>query len=150
MSEEQVQAKGIDLVLRPIGEVFNAVVDPAVLSHFFISGASGPLEPGKTVEWQFGDVGAKLDVTVHEVNSPHRIVFEWAASGAPGTVEMTFTEHGPDRTQVDVTESGFALTAAGVRRALQQTAGWTDFLCCLKAYLQHGVNLREGRGDVHA
>jgi hypothetical protein len=32
----------------------------------------------------------------------------------------------------------------GVKRALGQNAGWTYTLCCLKAYLQHGVNLRQG------
>ena len=37
-----------DTVLRPIEEVFLAVVDPALLSGFFISGASGPLEEGRT------------------------------------------------------------------------------------------------------
>jgi hypothetical protein len=28
--------------------------------------------------------------------------------------------------------------------------GWTDFLCSLKAYVLHGINLREGRtADTH-
>ena len=29
----------------------------------------------------------------------------------------------------------------------RQTAGWTYFLCCLKAYLQHGINLRLGLAE---
>ena len=33
---------------------------------------------------------------------------------------------------------------AGVKRAMGQTAGWTYTLCCLKAYLQYGINLRLG------
>ena len=38
----------------------------------------------------------------------------------------------------------------GVARALEQTAGWTDFLCSLKAHVLHGINLREGRvADKH-
>jgi hypothetical protein len=32
----------------------------------------------------------------------------------------------------------------GVKRAMGQTAGWTYFLACLKAYVQHGINLRLG------
>lgn len=36
------------------------------------------------------------------------------------------------------------------RQALEQTAGWTDFLCSLTAYVLHGINLREGRtADTH-
>jgi hypothetical protein len=38
----------------------------------------------------------------------------------------------------------------GVARALEQTAGWTDFLCSLKAHVLHGINLRESRvADKH-
>jgi len=33
---------------------------------------------------------------------------------------------------------------AGVKRAMGQTAGWTYFLSCLKAYVQFGINLRVG------
>jgi hypothetical protein len=29
--------------------------------------------------------------------------------------------------------------------ALQQTQGWTDFICSMKAFLYGGINLRSGR-----
>lgn len=148
-NSNQIQARGIDVVLRPVQEVFNAVIDPKKLAGFFISSASGPLVADRTVQWHFRDVGATLDVKVLEVTAPHRISFEWSASGAPGRVSMSFQDRGPDRTLVEVVEDGFALTEDGVRRALQQTAGWTDFLCCMKAYLQHGMNLRIGREETH-
>jgi hypothetical protein len=35
-------------------------VDPALLSGYFISGGSAPLEEGRTVEWSFADAGGKL------------------------------------------------------------------------------------------
>jgi uncharacterized protein YndB with AHSA1/START domain len=52
-----IEAKGEDVVLKPLEEVFDAVVDPAVLSGYFISSGSGRLEEGATVEWAFADVG---------------------------------------------------------------------------------------------
>lgn len=47
-----------------------------------------------------------------------------------------------DKTRITASEAPFALTEEGVARALGQHQGWTDFCCCLKAYLQHGINLR--------
>jgi hypothetical protein len=53
-------------------------------------------------------------------------------------------------TVVKVTESAWPNDDDGVARALEQTAGWTDLLCSLKAYVLHGINLREGRtADTH-
>ena len=41
---------------RPVGEVFEAVADPKELSSYFTTGgASGRLETGKTVMWDFAD-----------------------------------------------------------------------------------------------
>jgi uncharacterized protein YndB with AHSA1/START domain len=43
-------------ILKPINDVFDAVVDPNKMSNYFISRASGHIKPG-TVEWEFGNVG---------------------------------------------------------------------------------------------
>jgi uncharacterized protein YndB with AHSA1/START domain len=147
---DTVQVQVEDVVLKPVGEVFDAVVDPAALSRYFVSGASGRLEPGATVEWTFADAGACLAVTVKETDRPHRIVFTWSASGAPTEVRMTFDGSGSDRTTVEVTDADFPLTPEGVGRALETAAGWTDFLCCLKADLEFGIRLRQRQpADAH-
>ena len=52
-----------DRILKPVNEVFAAFVDPAKMSQYFISGASGPMEAGTKVEWEFADVGAKVLMT---------------------------------------------------------------------------------------
>jgi hypothetical protein len=46
---------------------------------------------------------------------------------------------------VAITEGGWPKGDEGIQRALGQIRGWTDFICSMKAYLQHGINLREGR-----
>jgi uncharacterized protein YndB with AHSA1/START domain len=131
-------------ILKPVPEVFQAVVDPAKMSNYFISSASGPLEAGKAVVWKFADVGAKVAINVIEVTENQRIVYESTALGQPVRTTIQFTPDGPDATVVTITDSKFALTEEGVKRALGQNAGWTYTLCGLKAFVQFGFNLRTG------
>jgi uncharacterized protein YndB with AHSA1/START domain len=130
-------------ILKPVGEVFDAVVDPKKMSNYFISRASGPMKVAK-VEWEFGDVGAKVSIEVVEFEENRKIVFESSALGPRIRTAIQFEPDGPGATAVTVTESAFPLTEDGVKLALGQNAGWTYTLCCLKAYLQFGINLRAG------
>jgi hypothetical protein len=44
----------------------------------------------------------------------------------------------------------FSLRRSYVQRALEQAKGWTDFINCMRAYLEFGVQLRKGRTkDLH-
>lgn len=131
-------------ILRPVDEVFDAVVDPEKMSKYFISGASGPLKAGASIIWEFADVGAKVSIEVLEVEQNQRIVYESSALGARIRTTFLFSPDGPDATVVRITDSKFPLTEEGVKRALGQNAGWTYTLCGLKAYLQFGINLRTG------
>jgi uncharacterized protein YndB with AHSA1/START domain len=132
-------------ILKPVGEVFAAIVDPAKMSHYFISSGSGPMNAGTTVKWEFADVGGSLSADVKEVEENRKITFDWNASGVNARVTITLSSVGPNTTLVTINESGWPMDPEGVKRALEQTAGWMDFLCCLKAYVQHGINLRLGR-----
>jgi uncharacterized protein YndB with AHSA1/START domain len=119
-------------ILKPVNEVFDAVVDPRKMSNYFISGASGPMKPGK-VEWEFRDVGAKVLIDVQEVEDNRKIVWESSALGPRIRTTIQFAPDGPDATVVTITESKFPLTEEGVYT-----------LCGLKAYVQFGINLRTG------
>jgi len=130
-------------ILKPVDEVFDAVVDPHKMSNYFISRASGPIKAGR-VEWEFGDVGAKVSIDVVEVEDNRKIVWESTALGPRIRTTIKFEPDGPDATVVTITESKFPLTEEGVKRALGQNAGWTYTLCGLKAYVQFGINLRTG------
>ena len=141
---EQLEARVEDRVLKPVDEVFTAIVDPAEMSQYFITGASGPMRAGTTVEWEFGDVGAKVSVDVIEVDENRRIVYESTVTGPRTRVILTLKAVDPRTCMLSITEAGWPMDREGVKRALGQTAGWTYFLCCLKAHVQHGVNLRDG------
>jgi uncharacterized protein YndB with AHSA1/START domain len=134
-----------DRIGKPASEVFAAIVDPTKMSGYFISSGSSPMKAGTTVEWDFADVGAKLSVDVKEIERNRKIVFDWSASGVNAHVTITLNAADSGSTLVTINENGWPMDREGVDRALGQTAGWTDFLCCMKAYLQHGINLRLGR-----
>jgi uncharacterized protein YndB with AHSA1/START domain len=133
-----------DRILAPASDVHDAIVDPARMSGYFISGGDKPMRSGTTVHWDFADVGRALDVDVELADERH-IRFGWSASGVPTSVGIDVLPDGSESTVVKITESEWPMDHDGVARAMEQTAGWTDFLCSLKAYVVHGVNLRAGR-----
>lgn len=134
-----------DRIGKPAAEVFAAIVEPEQMSRYFTSRANGALEAGNKVKWEFSDVGAEFVVDVREIEPNRRIAFDWAASGAKARVDIVLDAVDPHTTAVAIHEAGWPMDDEGVQRALGQTRGWTDFLCCLKAYVQHGINLRAGR-----
>lgn len=133
---------------KPVAEVFDAVVNPAKLSGYFVTtrgGASGPLVEGATVLW-WGDV----EVEVETVEKDNRIVFRWNAQSADGetpyktTVEMRFEQLDDGGTLVSISEGVWRANETGQRMSYCNCEGWTQMLCCMKAFLEHGINLREG------
>jgi uncharacterized protein YndB with AHSA1/START domain len=145
-------------IARPVAEVFEWVANPAKLSCYFTTGgANGRLETGATVTWDFHDFPGAFPVEVVEVQQNRRIVLRWAANeGAPDgdaatkgtgystTVTMTFEPLDDNRTLVTISEEGWHETEAGLQASYGNCHGWTHMLCALKAYLEHGINLREG------
>ncbi len=141
-------------VARPVAEVFEAVVNPSQLSRYFTTGgAKGRLETGTTVEWSFADFPGSFPVEVAEVETDRRIVLRWAADdtapsdGSAGyntTVTMSFDPLDDGRTLVSIVEEGWHRTPTGLKASYGNCQGWSQMLCALKAYLEHGINLREG------
>lgn len=145
-------------IARPVHDVFEAVADPAQLSHYFTTGgAVGRLETGATVMWDFHDFPGPFPVTVVEVVPDARIVLRWDANEGPPEdgeatvpvdyqteVVMTFEGLEDGRTLISVSERGWRETAAGLKGSYGNCMGWTQMICALKAWLEHGINLREG------
>jgi uncharacterized protein YndB with AHSA1/START domain len=147
-------------VSKPVAEVFEAVVDPAQLSRYFTTGgAKGRLETGATVTWDFHDFPGAFPVHVIEVEKDRKIVLQWEANeGAPSdgeaavtastgymtTVTMTFEPLEGNRTLVSIAEEGWRETPTGLKASYGNCQGWSQMLCALKIWLEHGINLREG------
>ncbi len=147
-------------IAKPVGEVFEGVVNPDQLSRYFTTGgAKGRLKPGATVTWDFADFPGAFPVEVVEVEQNKRIVLRWEANeGAPSdgdeavmagagystTVTMEFASLDDGRTLVTISEQGWRETAGGLQACLGNCQGWTGMLCAMKAWLEHGINLRQG------
>ncbi|NDK33210.1 SRPBCC domain-containing protein [Nesterenkonia haasae] len=132
-------------------EVYEAVANPEQLSRYFTTGgARGRLEPGEQVKWDFADFPGDFPVTVIDAEPPHRIVIEWsneATISTSGITKVVFEFEpidGDSRTLVTITETSWRPTAEGAEAAFGNCEGWTLMLAGLKAWLEHGINLREG------
>jgi uncharacterized protein YndB with AHSA1/START domain len=75
------------------------------------------------------------------------ISYFWAIDNEELLVEILLTPVAGDVTIVTVTEKSRKNDEAGLRWLKQNTEGWANFLACLKAWLEYGVNLRKGAFD---
>ena len=133
-------------VRRPIGRVFKAVQDPKELSAYFTTGgASEPLATGKTVYWDFADFPGKFPVQAKRVVKNKSILISWAsATGGRNDALFTFKKINPRATEVRVRESGWPDTPKGRKAAYGNCMGWSQMIAALKAWCEHGINLRAG------
>jgi uncharacterized protein YndB with AHSA1/START domain len=145
---------------RPVEEVFEAVADPKQLSSYFATGgASGGLEAGNTVTWDFHDFPGAFPVEVDEVVPNEKIVLRWDAvegeqlcesaldvkpAGYKTIVIMSFKPTEDGRTLVEIEERGWRETEGGLQASYGNCMGWSQMLCALKAWVEYGINLREG------
>ena len=150
-------------IANPVHDVFEAVADPKQLSNYFTTGgASGRLETGATVTWDFHDFPGAFPVEVVEVVPDEKIVLKWdAAEGEPPNVEnpnrletttapykttvtMTFKGLEDGRTLVEIREEGWRESQGALDASYGNCQGWSEMLCALKAWIEHGINLRQG------
>ena len=134
-------------IQKPVAEVFDAVRNPEKLSKYFTTGgAKGALEEGTTAMWRFADFPGEWPVYVKKVIPNQLIVFEWESSegGYNTRTEMKFEALGKKNTLLSITESGWKDTPKGRKSSYGNCQGWTQMSCSLKAWLEYGINLREG------
>ena len=130
------------LIRKPVGEVFEAFVDPAITSKFWFTKGSGRLEAGMTVHWEWEMYDISVPVEVKAIEPNQRILIEWPGTTEPATVEWQFTPYGDDLTWVTITNAGFTGTGDEVvSQALDSTGGFSFTLAGLKAWLEHGIEL---------
>ncbi|WP_198666880.1 SRPBCC family protein [Taibaiella helva] len=128
------------LIRKPAAEVYQAFIDPAITTHFWFTHASGMLEEGKTVTWEWRMYQVSTEVKVRELVPGRKIVIEW--QDPPVTVEFTFDAQTENTTYVVIRNYGFREQGDELVRAINDnTGGFTTVLDGLKAYLEHGIEL---------
>jgi len=144
MTEDKIKAKVQMGILRPASEIFEAIVEPEIMNKYFISGSTGKMKSGKTLTWTWDDFEAKHEIKVGKLEKEKTVSFEWNASGLKCVVVITLEPKDENQTLVKITESEWPADYKGANECMGQVEGWTHFLCCLKAYLEYGINLRVG------
>lgn len=130
------------LIRKPVAQVFEALVDPAITSRFWFSRGSGRLEAGQRVRWDWEMYGVSAEVDVKAIEKDRRILIEWGGPGDPTSVEWTFEPRGDGRTLVTVKNWGFGGDPEKkVAAAMDSTGGFSFLLADLKAFLEHGIEL---------
>ena len=136
-------------ILKPREEVFEAIVDPKKMSGYFISSSSGRMESGKTLIWQFPEFDMQFPVGVETVEPPGFIAYYWSdPDGSETKVEFTLRAVDDNSTFVSIIEKSRENDEKGIAWLRRNTEGSANFLVCLKAYLEYGINLRKGAFDI--
>ncbi len=145
MKKSKLKFTVFGIIRRPVSQVFDAVYNPAKLKKYFTTKtASGPLIQGTTVTWDFHDFPGAFPVHVKKTVKNKLIVVEWgSATGGLNPVEFKFKSRGPRATKVEITEQGWKDTPKGLANSYLNCFGWAQMLCCMKTYLEHGINLRK-------
>lgn len=147
MSSETLEIKAALQILKPVGDVFEAIVDPAKMSNYFISESSGRMEEDKQLIWKFPEFDMEVPVRIFNVEKDKYISFYWDNDDHSLLVEISLAPYENDATIVTITEKGRNNDEAGIKWLKGNTEGWANFLACLKAYLEYGINLRKGAFD---
>jgi uncharacterized protein YndB with AHSA1/START domain len=133
-------------VSKPINEVFEAIVNPEKMCNYFISQSTGRMEAGKNLIWKFPEFDDKVAIKVEKIE-PGLISFYWENSGKDLLVEIRLSTVGDNFTLVKISEKSMENNEDGLKWLSGNSFGWSNFLACLKAYLEYGINLRKGSFD---
>jgi len=149
MTPQKLEINASIKIQKPAHEVFEAIVDPSKMSNYFISKSTGRMEEGKTLTWQFPEFDMKFPVKIGPIEKDQRISYSWKdiEDGRETTVEIDLKQMN-DGTLVTISEKERDNDEKGIGWLKGNTQGWANFLACLKAYLEYGINLRKGAFDA--
>jgi len=135
-------------IARPVEDVFDAVVSCERLCRYFSDKSSGNLTEGDRVTWHWEEWG-DFPVAVTKV-VPNKLIQlclnakDWKKTDEPYDVAVIFEfealENGD--TMLSISEEGWKTDQAGLKASHENCGGWTRTAANLKAYIEHGIDLR--------
>ena len=129
------------LIRKPVSEVFEAIINPEIITKFWFTKSTGRLKKGETVTWTWEMYGVSTTAIVLEFEENKRILLEWGDPEEKTQVEWIFTEMA-EGTFVEVSDSGYKGTSDEItNKLIDSTGGFTLVLAGMKSYLEHGINL---------
>lgn len=146
METEKLKIKVGIQIGKSASEIFEAIVNPEKMANYFIERSSGTMEEGKVLTWKFPEFDVLSEIKVGKVEKDKYVSFYWEIGKKQLFVEINL-EAKKDATVVRVTEKEMENDEAGIKWLKGNTEGWANFLACMKAYLEYGINLRKGAFD---
>jgi uncharacterized protein YndB with AHSA1/START domain len=134
-------AKATIQIQKPVEEVYEGIINPEKMTNYFISESSGRMETGRELIWSFPEFPDKFPVQVIKVETNRLVSFTWDEET---TVNIVLEAQPDQSTIVKVTEGEKTFNEDNLKWALGNTEGWANFLACMKAYLEYGIQLRKG------
>lgn len=147
MHPEKLEINVAMQIQKPMNEVFEAIINPEKMSNYFISQSTGIMEEGKNLIWKFPEFDFECPVRVGKIEKDKYISYYWVNSGKELLVEITLSESLNNSTLVSISEKDMDNNEDGLKWLSGNSFGWSNFLACLKAYLEYGINLRKGSFD---
>jgi uncharacterized protein YndB with AHSA1/START domain len=141
MNLQSIQAKSAMLIRKPVHDVFEAFVNPAITSQFWFTKGSGRLDTHKHIQWDWEMYDFSTKVNVKAIEKDKRILVEWVMGDCVSTIEWIFKPM-KTGTYVTIINSGFqGMEHEMYMQALNSTEGFTFVLAGAKAYLEHGIKM---------
>jgi uncharacterized protein YndB with AHSA1/START domain len=135
-------------IARPVADVFDAIVSSERMKRYFVNGASGDLVEGDTVIWHWDHYGDN-PVAVRKVIENQLIELaldskEWdkTPDEAYEVLVIFEFEELEDGTMLSISEQGWKTDADGLRGSHDNCGGWAHMSMCLKAWMEHSIDLR--------
>ncbi|MBK9333239.1 MAG: SRPBCC domain-containing protein [Ignavibacteria bacterium] len=147
MSNSKLEVNAAIQIQKPVSEVFEAIVDPEKMCNYFISESTGRMEEGENLIWKFPEFDDQAPVRIGKVETNKFISFYWIIDGEELITEIKLEAANENSTVVKISEKSMENNEAGIKWLKGNTEGWANFLACLKAYLEFGINLRKGGFD---
>ena len=144
MNKRQLEIRTSIQIQKPAKEVYEAIADPGKMAHYFISESSGRMEAAKQLMWKFAEFDIVFPVRISKTEQDSYISFYWDVDENEHLVEIELQPQKDASTVVTISEKGRPNDEKGIEWLKGNTAGWANFLACLKAYLEYGINLRKG------
>ena len=149
MENQELEIKVALKMQKSLHDVYEAIVDPSKMSNYFIEKSTGRMEEGEILTWKFPEFDMEFPVRVNKVEKDKYISFFWnSMDGKEMLVEIMLSLKENNSTLVTVTEKSMPNDKAGIEWLKGNTEGWANFLACMKAYLEYGINLRKGAFDI--
>ena len=136
-------------ILKPVGDVYAAIVDRQKMSRYFTDRSSQDLAAGDRVTWIW-DAWGEFPVTVKTMETNRLIELtldskDWQKTTTDAyevRVIFEFEETDDGDTLLSISESGWRTDAEGLKGSHDNCSGWTHMAMCLKGFIEHGLDLR--------